>query len=158
MSFEICHAPGVSTKWIVTTGEPDSGTTEVAESLVLVEQLIADVIARREGDIATVVHTLGGRDLHLQGGGVLEIRWQPLVSDWRCMDCGVDTDSLDEYFMVRDELWETVVTGTDGKLCVGCLEARLGRSLAAADFTDLDVNTSDRLARSARLRDRLARG
>lgn len=27
-------------------------------------------------------------------------------SDWRCRDCGVDTDSIDEYYMVDDRVWE----------------------------------------------------
>ncbi len=28
----------------------------------------------------------------------------------------------------------------EGYLCIGCLEERLGRRLARADFTDADVN------------------
>jgi hypothetical protein len=88
----------------------------------------------------------------------------------KCDDCGVNTnplppddvptDTTPEYYMVHDELWvqarkqpvngkpELLVTAT---LCIGCLEARLGRQLVAADFQYVIGK------RSARLQDR-ARG
>lgn len=41
--------------------------------------------------------------------------------------------------MVHDELWSR--TGLDhGMLCIGCLEARLGKLLTARDFTDAPIN------------------
>lgn len=86
----------------------------------------------------------------------------------QCDDCGVKTNPLHpddtptettpEYYMVQDELWvqarkqpvngkpELLVTAT---LCIGCLEARLGRQLVAADFQ----YTIGKL--SARLQDRV---
>jgi hypothetical protein len=85
----------------------------------------------------------------------------------QCDDCGVITDHLPpdgiptdttpEYYMVQDELWvqarkqpvnekpDLLVTAT---LCIGCLEARLGRQLVAADFQYVIGK------RSARLQDR----
>jgi hypothetical protein len=66
---------------------------------------------------------------------------------WRCADCHVSV--RDEYYVVRDELWDT--HGADrGMLCVGCFEQRVGRQLAATDFTDAPINMwwekqSDRL-------------
>ncbi|MEU6208193.1 hypothetical protein ABZ814_31990 [Micromonospora musae] len=60
-----------------------------------------------------------------------------------------------EYYMVLPAIWRTAVLagllpGLDqlGKppiryLCVGCLEARIGRRLTAADFTDVPVNSRD---------------
>lgn len=67
---------------------------------------------------------------------------------WACMDCGADT--VDEYFMVRHDLWLDAVGARSGKLCLICLETRLGRRLNAADFlacpaNDLDWRKSDRL-------------
>jgi hypothetical protein len=41
--------------------------------------------------------------------------------------------------MVRDDVW-TAAGIRDGFLCVGCLERRLGRSLAPDDFPDLPIN------------------
>jgi len=77
-------------------------------------------------------------------------------SDWRCRDCGVDTDSIDEYYMVDDRVWEQAAKGLDGHLCIGCLEQRLGRTLHSGDFTDRPVNSTSRLRRSPRLTSRLS--
>jgi hypothetical protein len=69
--------------------------------------------------------------------------------------------------MVRDEIWEQAWGGrrkswhgrTMGQeiLCVGCLEARIGRTLMACDFTDAPVNNPKTEFMSDRLRDRLQR-
>jgi hypothetical protein len=76
--------------------------------------------------------------------------------DWCCQDCGVDTDAIDEYYMVTDPLWEQATHGEiAGHLCIGCLEQRLGRTLHATDFTDYYVNTTHQLRRSPRLIARL---
>ena len=48
-----------------------------------------------------------------------------------CLDCGVDTIAIDEYYMVTHELW----ANSDGMLCIGCLEKRLGRELTPDDFS-----------------------
>ncbi len=76
-------------------------------------------------------------------------------SDWRCRDCGVDTDAIDEYYMVADPVWKQAAKGVDGHLCIGCLERRLGRTLHSGDFTDRPVNTTSQLRRSPRLASRL---
>jgi hypothetical protein len=40
-----------------------------------------------------------------------------------------------EWFMVKAPVWRAATGGTDIRfLCVGCLERRLGRKLAARDF------------------------
>jgi hypothetical protein len=71
--------------------------------------------------------------------------------DPRCVDCGVDTVEAREGYMVRDDVWPLDPRG--GMLCVGCLERRIGRRLAPADFTDVPIN---RLPGSGeRLRSRL---
>jgi hypothetical protein len=95
--------------------------------------------------------------------------WPPVVRT-RCTDCEVGTITIGERFMVKDEVWEDAwdVWAERNKmwarrvpgqmvLCVGCLEARLGRELCATDFTDVPLNNSDEYERSARLLDRLRR-
>jgi hypothetical protein len=76
------------------------------------------------------------------------------VREWRhCRDCGVDT--VDEFYIITNAVWPLEEKG--GMLCIGCLEARIGRNLAREDFTDSLLNTDPRLARSRRLEDRLGR-
>lgn len=67
-----------------------------------------------------------------------------------CLDCKVNTLHIDEYYMVTDELWAAANKKKRGMLCIGCLEARLGRELTAEDFPPLPINRgvfymSDRL-------------
>lgn len=67
----------------------------------------------------------------------------------RCADCGFGAITGGEYYMVKDEVWEAAWAGrrkpwheVDGQqiLCVGCLEARIGRTLTAFDFTGAPIN------------------
>jgi hypothetical protein len=58
-----------------------------------------------------------------------------------CHDCGRDTLPTDwgsraEWYMVHDHVWAAAgMDGMDsGFLCIGCLEARLGRRLTPGDF------------------------
>lgn len=77
-------------------------------------------------------------------------------SDLRCRDCGVDTDDIDEDYMVTDTVRDQATRSEiNGHLCIGCLEHRLGRPLRANDFTNRYINTTDQLRRSPRLTDRL---
>ena len=85
----------------------------------------------------------------------------------RCADCGVGTDTIREYYMVHDRIWEQAWAGRrkpyHGKvpgqeiLCIGCLEARLGRRLTRSDFTNVPINDPGQALMSARLRERLKR-
>lgn len=59
---------------------------------------------------------------------------------WDCLDCGVDTDEIKENYMVTEDVWLTAHPDDDGKLCIGCLEARLGRQLTTEDFTKALIN------------------
>jgi hypothetical protein len=77
------------------------------------------------------------------------------VCDWRCLDCKVNTDAIDEYYMLQNEVWAEANPEIDGKLCISCVERRIGRTLTAADFTSGKINTSTTLCRSPRLIDRL---
>ena len=66
-----------------------------------------------------------------------------------CHDCGADVIALGEVYMVHDDVWPVE---PDGMLCVGCLEARIGRGLRARDFTACPLNRlpgdSPRLSRA----------
>jgi hypothetical protein len=98
-----------------------------------------------------------------------EVTFDALVDEGRgvqCDDCGVDVAPCDadgypvedgwEGYMVHDQVWEAA--GGEGHLCVGCLEARLGRRLTVGDFTDCPLNTDPAQCRSERLRGRLQPG
>jgi hypothetical protein len=72
--------------------------------------------------------------------------------------------TLGEWYMVHDEVWQQAWAdrlkpwhALPGQqiLCIGCLEARLGRTLMACDFTDAPVNDPDDDRSSERLRQRL---
>lgn len=98
-----------------------------------------------------------------------------------CADCGVDTFDAGEMFVVHDEIWTAAWAGRRVNcgcgapvgglplvfefnhtprcrkcevLCIGCVERRLGRTLARADFTDCLLNAPNGFT-SARLRSRL---
>jgi hypothetical protein len=62
----------------------------------------------------------------------------------RCLDCKKETilrdDKADEYFMVHSAIWRQAQPEGRGKLCIGCLEQRLGRRLRPEDFTDATIN------------------
>ena len=88
---------------------------------------------------------------------------------YRCADCGVDTFAINEWYMVKDELWQYAWSGrrrsgvpaftskADEILCIGCLEDRIDRKLVADDFTDVPINDPTDTDISARMRDRLTR-
>jgi hypothetical protein len=82
-----------------------------------------------------------------------------------CVDCGVGTSTLGEWYMVNDEVWQQAWAGQfkpwhalpgQQVLCIGCLEKRIGRTLTAADFMDgVEVNDPGKRHMSDRFRDRL---
>jgi hypothetical protein len=84
----------------------------------------------------------------------------------RCADCGAGAITIAEWYMVKTKVWDQAWAGrrkswfkhAPGQeiLCIGCLEARIGRTLTADDFTDAPVNNPDETM-SERLRDRLQR-
>ena len=64
-----------------------------------------------------------------------------------CKDCGINTlpiygEARAEFYMVTNEIWAAVGAG-QGFLCIGCLEARLGRILTPADFIECGLNNLD---------------
>jgi hypothetical protein len=80
----------------------------------------------------------------------------------RCADCGVGTFTLGEYYMVRDDVWEQAWVGRRAAwqkdfemLCIGCLEARIGRTLTSEDFIHCQINNPALPDISDRFRNRL---
>ena len=81
------------------------------------------------------------------------------MNSFICLDCKIDTDEINEYYMIQHTLWENHVK-SDGMLCISCLEKRLGRSLVRNDFLDCPLNDFIRKGfwlASDRLKDRLIR-
>jgi hypothetical protein len=70
-----------------------------------------------------------------------------------CNDCGVCVVGAGEYYMVAPDIWEKRLGLTwRDNLCIGCLEARLGRKLRQGDFISIPENpggykNSERYAR-----------
>lgn len=68
--------------------------------------------------------------------------YRPPPERRRCM--GSDSPCPDpetrEHYAVTNELWDAVVPTEHGLLCIGCLEKRIGRQLAPADFADCLLN------------------
>ena len=58
-----------------------------------------------------------------------------------CMDCGVDTLEIKEFYMIQDELWAQINPQLEGLLCIGCVEKRLGRKLKPGDFPSYETNS-----------------
>jgi hypothetical protein len=85
-------------------------------------------------------------------------RWRK-AGKGECMDCRMQTmfnkEGENEYYAVHDEVWLQANPQDSGKLCIGCLEGRLGRTLTPSDFTSAPINHEDTWDQSPRLRSRL---
>ncbi len=58
-----------------------------------------------------------------------------------CVDCGVDTFEIGEYYMVSDACWRRAgMKPHGGFLCISCLEKRLGKKLKSINFKDCPLN------------------
>jgi hypothetical protein len=156
-SFELVYGPGTHLSWIVRVQVSDGSEPSLLHvpSMLEIEKAIAARLQEHTNDVVRVVHTLTTRKIYLRGGSTVVFEWEPQVSDWRCVDCGVDTDAIHEYYMLHHAVWQQATDDTAGHLCIGCLELRLGRTLTAADFTDRNVNTAGHLQRSPRLTARI---
>lgn len=76
-----------------------------------------------------------------------------------CLDCGEHTILKGEYYMVHNEIWNTVNRRDSGMLCIECLEDRLGRKLTKEDFTGAPINDAGYNTDSSdTLKDRLGIG
>ena len=84
------------------------------------------------------------------------------MSAFNCLDCGVNTSEIEEYYMLHDRVWRSVTNQNEryGMLCLGCIERRLGRLLEPTDFADVALNNRKSLSKhgSERMLDRLKEG
>ena len=72
-----------------------------------------------------------------------------------CLDCKVDTNAINEYYTLENEVWLEANPADRGMLCIGCVENRLGRSLRRQDFMmDAPINLGY-FDQSERLLDRI---
>jgi hypothetical protein len=74
---------------------------------------------------------------------------------WLCLDCGLDTGKAGEHFFLIDEVWSLTGLGHKGMLCVEDIEKRIGRQLAASDFSNAYINRPNHGFKSDRLRSRM---
>lgn len=73
-----------------------------------------------------------------------------------CTDCGVNTCTIDEYYMVCSDTWNKATKDNPAyMLCIGCLETRLQRNLTSLDFALCPLNVINITKGSERLRDRI---
>lgn len=75
---------------------------------------------------------------------------------FECQDCKENVLDKHEFFLVHDEL-DVQVGLNDGRLCVACYEARLGRELCFFDFTNAMVIQGE-VEHSPLLKQRLING
>lgn len=84
-------------------------------------------------------------------------KWTRYIHDLHlCEDCELNVFEMREYYMIHDMVWGSVVRQEHQHilLCIGCIEARLGRTLTPADFTFCGVNVCAN-KKSMRLLDRM---
>lgn len=74
-----------------------------------------------------------------------------------CDDCGEDIHELGDYCMMRTEVWHQVMPTDNGagKLCIACIEKRLGRKLTYEDFGFVPLNFRVLFSGSNIVRDRM---
>lgn len=107
-----------------------------------------------------IAHPRRRRPVSNDAAGRRHLYILPRVPGLPCCDCGVRTVYLGESYYVHDTVRSQAgMTCYRGRLCIGCLEARLGRQLTAADFTDCPANDPAHwhTYRSPRFIDRLSR-
>ena len=75
--------------------------------------------------------------------------------DGSCARCGADEAATGEYHMLVDDVWAEAARGGERRLCLGCVEARLGRLLTPGDFTDAPVNRWPAMSKGDRRRSHL---
>jgi hypothetical protein len=96
--------------------------------------------------------------IRLKGIGKIRVMKSDPVPNPRCIDCGVDTDAINENgYMLHDDLWRQANPAEAGMLCVNCCEKRLGRKLCRNDFRPWVISAfEDGLPVSKQLKDRLS--
>ena len=63
-----------------------------------------------------------------------------MKNSFLCLDCKKDTCELDEYYMLKDNIWREANPRIKGMLCLDCVERRLKRKLHKKDFLPFQMN------------------
>ena len=61
------------------------------------------------------------------------------MKTWYGDNCSQCND-LNEPYMVKHHIWRAAVKNKNVFLCIGCLEANIGRKLKITDFLDAPIN------------------
>jgi hypothetical protein len=95
--------------------------------------------------------------IRLKGIGEIRIMKNDPVLDPHCIDCGIDTEAINEGYMLHDDLWRQANPAEAGMLCVSCCEKRLGRRLCRNDFRPYVISAfKEGLPVSNQLKERLS--
>jgi hypothetical protein len=62
--------------------------------------------------------------------------------NWDCMQCGKSTKNDIDYYMLTDKTWLQAAPSKRGKLCLDCVQKKLGRSIVKEDVIDCPLNRS----------------
>lgn len=78
--------------------------------------------------------------------------------EFECLDCGINTLLIGEYYMLTNEAWESMFPGGDNgaMLCICCVERRLGRVLTRKDFSKAPINDIEAFRKSPLLTQRIS--
>jgi hypothetical protein len=68
-----------------------------------------------------------------------------------CVLCG----DVKDYYIVTNDLWEKYGARHHYHICIGCLEARMGRTLTPEDFPECPLNKGSLVPLSARHKNRM---
>ena len=114
----------------------------------------------RGGEYSVMVSTRGCGPLRGSSNLLIHTKKELVVAVSRqkflCVDCKIDTGKAHEHYFVKNDVWFSVMPSNKGMLCVGCIEARLGRNLTKDDFTDCSLNNPKYEPKSNRLMNRMA--
>lgn len=61
------------------------------------------------------------------------------VLQFKCVDCGKDTNTPEDYYVVQHEIWKEFGVG-NRMLCIKCLETRAGRTFTGEDYFPCILN------------------
>jgi len=62
------------------------------------------------------------------------------LPEFNCVECGVNTLEIFEYYMLKDEIWR-LADVEQGMLCVSCFEKKSNMILNKTHFIDYPINT-----------------
>lgn len=65
---------------------------------------------------------------------------QILGKNLRCANCAQRTD---DWYMLRDDIWQSIAQPGERYLCLACVSKRLGRELIRSDYADLPINSTE---------------